>query len=108
MNTTCPCCKSPVAADIPICDLNTNTIAFGGVHASLQPQAAVLAATLCDAYPRTVTHSVLLSRLHGALEPDWADSSLKVKVSNLRRVLRKFGYDIKSMYGTGYRLEKVI
>jgi DNA-binding response OmpR family regulator len=108
MNTICPCCKSTVAADIPICDLNTNTIALGLVGVRVQPQRAELYSAIAERYPGTATYGYLVQRMWAPCnEPPAPFENIKQQVWHLRRVLRNLGFDIKSTPTIGYRLERL-
>lgn len=108
MKTTCPCCNQPVDTkrDLPLVDLNTNSLAYGDVRIHLTPQQTEFMAALVETAPGACSYDRLISRLWGVNEPDAPMITLKAVKWRLCRILCNIGFDIVTLPGVGMRLTK--
>lgn len=104
--TTCPCCGSVMETKVPVVDLNTNVISWGGKTTKLRPVGAELMAMLVRRSLGIVTFDTLMNGIWGDNEPTDAYAALKVHLSHIRKALGPdSGIRIHNQPGVGYRLE---
>lgn len=109
MADICPCCKRPLDKldSGLVVSLDCNTVSRNGAGARLPPRLAVILHALYQRYPKSVHYDYLHFALSGQKEPKSKNlvNVMKVRVSNLRRMIKPLGIAIKNDYGVGYRLE---
>lgn len=106
MKTACPCCGNKIEQKLPLVDLDTNTISFGDEKARLTPQLAEFAYAVIKRSPGVASYDYIAASLWGVHEPMHPMPAIKTRAWALRRVLRKFGFDMRAFHGRGFKLEK--
>ena len=63
--TVCPTCKQAVAVDLPVVDLNTNEVSYGGVTQKMSGTQVEVLAAIMVRFPRTATYHEIAKDVWG-------------------------------------------
>lgn len=83
-------------------DLDANTVTRNGETFKVYGQHAEILHVLSSG--AVVTHDEMTAAIHGVNEPEWSQSSMKVQITLLRRILAPRGLTIEAVWGVGWRL----
>ena len=102
----CPCCKQPVVGNDLLVSLDTNCVSRNGTIVHLEPRMVVLLSVLHNKAPGVVSIEKIIRAMYGREEPrsEAPETVLRVRISQMRRLLAPLGVEIKNEYGRGYRL----
>jgi DNA-binding response OmpR family regulator len=87
-----------------VVSLEENRLRFREHSIRLTSRLTDLAYALARRMPETVSHATITQQMWGADEPDYADTNIKVSVTQLRNKIRPIGLDVENTWGRGYRL----
>jgi DNA-binding response OmpR family regulator len=101
----CPLCGSKVDDNSFQVDLSSNYIRYRGECRKAKGAPAEVLYMLARAQPRVIPHEELYSGLWGASDgPSNPDNTLKVHISQARKLVRGWDVSIINEFGCGYRL----
>jgi DNA-binding response OmpR family regulator len=102
----CPCCGQPMPLRDIAVDLNSNRLMVGDKQVRLKTRLAEVLSVLIDGWPETVTRERISIRVWGLyLTP--SEKTIETHIWSARKILRPFGWTVKSQYGVGYRLARL-
>lgn len=101
----CPTCNQPISPLTLLVCLESNTASRLGRTAKLTPHLAIILDTLVRRSPRVTHLTHLAARLWGAEDgPTDEYNCLRVRMTQLRRVVAPLGVHIMNRHTIGYRL----
>lgn len=102
----CPCCGARLKNQQLRVDLESNTFMYGDRFVHLGSTKAELMSILVDAYPGPASYDSMTSKLWGNREPENAYATMKVYISQLRRIFIDAGMALSlvNIHSRGYRL----
>lgn len=106
MTTKCPCCGTQSDSAILI-DETSHIVAVDNLQIRMPDRCIRLLRLLLRAVPHPVERDTLIAALwHEKHEPDDAEASLRVIISQMRHAFIGSKVALRSVYGVGYRLER--
>lgn len=102
----CPCCGAKLRSQQLRVDLESNTFLFSDRFVHLGSTKAELMSILVAAYPSVASYDSMTSKLWGNSEPEAAYATLKVYISQLRRIFIDAGMalELVNTHSRGYRI----
>lgn len=105
MPINCPYCSRPMPSAALEVDLNSNTAYFDGKAVKLRPSGAEILYVLLQHVGKTVSIHALKKACYSGVE-GVNDNTLSVHISNVRKLIKPHGWEIRSFWGRGYVLSK--
>ena len=104
----CPCCGQVTAPTTAVVvDLNENVLRYAGHSLKLVCRLAEVAHILARRMPATVPMGDIIVKMWGGSEAAYADTNVKVAITQLRKTLRPIGLDIINTHSIGYRMAEL-
>lgn len=104
METVCPCCGQIVDVELPLVDLNTNSVSYDHLIVQLPLIAAEILLIIIKRYPATATYHEISKALWGNYKPGNPTRNIHVHVHWLRQAIEPFPFRIKNIVDIGFRL----
>lgn len=102
----CPLCGSKIDDGSFQVDLSGNYISYHGERRKAQPAIAEVLYMLAKAKPHVIRHQDLIAGLWGSRDgPAHPSETIKVHISNARKLMTGWDVSIISEFGCGYRLD---
>lgn len=87
-------------------DVDSRRASRFGVMIRLSPHMATILDILNHRYPKAVSRDSIIMRVYGdEEEPDLATEGIRVRIAEMRKLLKPLGVEIKNAWAFGYFLE---
>lgn len=104
--TTCTTCGARHERKLPLVDERTGKVSFRRKTAHLSSQQAAVMRALVEAHPNDATWERLAYAVWGGEDgPENKLKALSVRLTQLRAIGRDLGFEIRTTYNVGPRLE---
>ena len=100
----CPSCGQSVQGVVFWIDAEAHSICIDGQHISFTPDEFTVFAALHGKAPKLVSNDQLCFAVWNIQEPETAESTIKVHISRIRKMLGDTRLGIENIWGEGYRL----